>query len=356
MTSFPMSGEYPTATPDMHGWVLRQTGEPLDVLALEGELPEPEPGPGEILVDVDAAGVSFPEVMLIRGTYQEALTLPSIPGTELAGTVIRSGPGTSFTPGQRLVGLARAPHGALAQRSLLHVDSAAAIPADVSPSTAVALPVNGVTAHLALHHRAHVRPGEWVLVHGAAGGIGTAALQLARAAGARVIAVAAGSDRLDLVGRLGADVVIDEQEDIVSAVKHATAGRGADVVIDPVGGDAFDASRRCIAFEGRIVVVGFTSGRIPDLSVNHLILKTFSVLGVNNGAYQKREPNVPRRALIALLELCATGSYHPHIHREYEFSDAAAALADVAAGRVPGKAVVCMHPQPGDHSERKSRR
>jgi NADPH:quinone reductase len=347
MTLFPTLDEFPRATPDMRGWVLRQTGEPLDVLTLEAELPDPEPGPGEVLVDVDAAGISFPEVMLIRGTYQEALALPSIPGTELAGTVVRSGPGTPFAPGQRLVGLARAPHGALAQRSLLHLDSAAAIPAGVSPSTAVTLPVNGVTAHLALHHRARVRPGEWVLVHGASGGVGTAALQLARTAGARVIAVARGTDRLDLAARLGADVVIDEQDDVVSAVKHATGGSGADVVIDTVGGDSFDASRRCIAFEGRIVVVGFTSGRIPDLPVNHLILKTFSVLGVNNGAYQQRQPDVPRRALTALLELCSAGRYRPHIHREFGFAEAAAALADVAAGHVPGKAVVRMCPQPG---------
>jgi NADPH2:quinone reductase len=228
----------------------------------------------------------------------------------------------------------------LAQRTLLDVRSSAAIPDGVSAAVAVSAPVNAVTAHLALHHRAHLTRGEWVLVHGAAGGVGSAAVQLARAAGARVIAVARGPDRLELIRKLGADEIIDEDSDIAKTVLSVTAGHGVDVVIDTVGGDAFTASRRCVAFEGRIVVVGFTSGKIPQLAVNHVVLKTCSVLGVNNGEFQRRRPDVTRRTLTDVLDLCARGLFQPHIHREFDFHDASAALADVAAGKVPGKAVV----------------
>jgi NADPH2:quinone reductase len=198
-----------------------------------------------------------------------------------------------------------------------------------------------VTAHLALHRRAALQPGETVLVQGGAGGVGSAAVQLAVAHGARVIATAVDDERTAACRWLGADIVVNPLVGVLhDVVMDATSGRGVDVVIDPVGGDAFDESRRCVAFEGRLVVVGFVAGRIAELRTNALVLRNFTVMGVNNGLYMATRPDVHRDARSELLRLADEGRIEPLVAGRWPFVDAPAALERLAAGQLIGKALV----------------
>jgi NADPH2:quinone reductase len=205
----------------------------------------------------------------------------------------------------------------------------------------VSLPTNYVTAYLALHTRAHVQPGEVVLVHGGAGGVGTATIQIASAALGRVIATDLGPDRAALCRQAGAQRVVDmTEESLLDAVEEFSEGHGADVVIDVVGGDAFHDSRRCIAFEGRIVVVGFMSGHIPELKVNQLILRNFAVLGVNAMTYLWEHPDLHRAARQRVVELCASGALAPVIHAEYQPDELWDVLDQLDQRLIQGKAVI----------------
>jgi NADPH2:quinone reductase len=235
--------------------------------------------------------------------------------------------------------------GGLAETVVATLDLTDPVPEDLNPLIAASIPVNYVTAHLALHARARVAAGETVLVLGGAGGVGSAAIQLALAAGAHVITTALGQARLDACRELGAHVVIDPSEtSVVDAVEAATGGAGADVVIDPVGGDAFDDLRRCVAFEGRVVVVGFVGGSIPSLRTNQLVLRNFAVLGVNNGLYMARRPDIHRAARLECLALAAAGAIDPLIGGRWPFERAPEALEALAHGDLVGKAVVDVAP------------
>jgi NADPH2:quinone reductase len=326
----------------MRGWLMHREGEPTEVMELV-DLPDRVPADDQLVVEVEAAGITFPDLLLIRGDYQFHLPLPNTPGSELVGRVVAAGPRTRIPVGARVAGLARPPDGAFAQQTLVVEDDVIEVPEDLPAADAVTLQTNYVTAHLALHHRAKVQQDEFVLVHGAAGGVGSAAVQLARAQGARVIATEVGPNRVALCERLGAERVIDPTtEPLVAAVMEATEGHGADIVIDTVGGDLFDDSRRCIAFEGRIVVVGFTSGRIPELRVNQLILRNFTVMGVNALIYANDYPDLnrwTREAVIALRMSCAIA---PVIDGVSPFEDVPEVFARLAAGEVIGKAIVAM--------------
>ena len=197
---------------------------------------------------------------------------------------------------------------------------------------------------MALHRRASLQPGETLLVHAGAGGVGSAAIQLGRAAGARVLATAGGPDKVEVCRQLGAEVAIDYRaEDFVDIVKEHTDGRGADVIYDPVGGDVFDRSRRCIAWEGRLLVIGFTSGRIPEVPANHVLLKNYAVVGVHWGQYNRHEPSLIAETHAELVRLHAEGSVAPLIGRRVPMAEAAAALADLGARRTVGKVVVLPH-------------
>jgi NADPH2:quinone reductase len=257
--------------------------------------------------------------------------LPATPGIEVAGRVAGTG--------ERVVAIPALPHGGLAERCVADADTVWPLPDDLDDATAAALPINYGTAWLGLFHRGALRPGETVLVHAAAGGTGSAAVQLAAAAGAVVFATAGGPGKVELARTLGAAEAWDSRAagfDLVDAVRGATDGRGVDVVFDPVGGDLFDASRRVVAFEGRYLVVGFASGRIPDAPANHVLIKNYSVIGVHWGLYRANQPEVLARGWQAILDARVS----PLIGAVRPFEEAAAAIDDLAGGRTTGKVVV----------------
>lgn len=323
----------------MRAWRVHELGEPDDVLRLEDDAPEPLPGPGEVLVAVDVAALNFPDVLLCQGRYQQRPPLPFTPGFEIAGTVV-SGVG-DLVAGQRIAAMCEFPHGGLAERTVLPVAAALPIPDDLPPVPAAAMVVTYRTAHVGLHRRAGVRAGETVLVHAGAGGVGSAAIQVAKAAGARVIATAGGPAKLAVCRRLGADAVIDYRStDFVDPVLAATGGRGADVILDPVGGDVFDRSRKAVAFEGRIVVAGFAGGRIADAPTNHAMVKNYSVVGLHFGLYRRRAPHVVAETHAALVGLYRAGLIDPLVSEVIELPEVPAALRRLRSRNTAGKLVV----------------
>ena len=215
---------------------------------------------------------------------------------------------------------------------------------DAMPTTAAAaLYITYQTGYVALHHRGAIKEGETLLVHAGAGGVGSAAIQLGRAAGARVIATAGGPEKVAICRELGADVAIDyRSQDFVEAVKDATSGRGADVIYDPVGGEVFDRSRRCIAWEGRLLVIGFAGGRIPEVPANHVLLKNYAVVGVHWGVYRRVEPALIHATHAALLDLYAQGAIRPLVREQIALADVPAALTRLANRETVGKVVVVM--------------
>ena len=320
----------------MRRWRLVELGEPLEQLRLGDEEP-PAPGPGEVAVQVEAVGLAFPDVLMCRGKYQVRTPPGFTPGGETAGTVAALGDGVDgLRVGQRVVFTG----GGLAEVVVVRASSTFAVPDGVSATTAAAIPINYGTTWFALHDRARIQPGEWLLVTGAAGGTGTAAIQLGRAAGARVVAVAGGTTKAQLCRDLGADVVVDHHDtpDWVDAVRAATGG-GVDVAYDPVGGDTFHQVRRCMAWDGRLLVIGFVAG-IPEAPTNHALLKNYSIVGVHWGASVARRPESLGEQLGAVLALAATGEVDPPLYPPYAFEDAAQALQDLADRETYGKVVV----------------
>ncbi|MEE1786060.1 NADPH:quinone oxidoreductase family protein [Streptomyces sp. SP17BM10] len=320
----------------MKAWQVSELGEPLDVMKLVEDVPQPAPGPGQLLVRVRAAAVNFPDALMVRGHYQVRPPLPFTPGVELCGEVV-----SGARRGERLIGNPVLPHGAFAEYALL--DAAAAFPAPdaLDDAEASALHIGYQTAWFALHRRARLRAGETLLVHAAAGGVGSAAVQLGRAAGARVIAVVGGPAKAEAARALGADVVVDRTaEDFVAVVKQVTDGRGADVVFDPVGGDAFTGSTKCIAFEGRIVVVGFAAGQIPAPALNHALVKNYAILGLHWGLYNTHAPQTVQAAHEELTKLTEAGVVRPLVSARLPLASAAEAVQRVADGRSVGRLVV----------------
>lgn len=316
----------------MRAWRVHELGDPSKVMSLD-EVEQPTPGPGQVLVKVRAAALNFPDVLMAMGMYQEKPPLPFTPGVELCGEVVGTG--------QRVIGSPAGGPGAFAEYALM--DEAAAFPAPegLSDEKAASLYLTYQTGHVGLHRRAHLQAGEWLLVHAGAGGVGSAAIQLGKAAGAKVIATAGGPRKTEVCRQLGADVVVDyTAEDFVPVVKEATGGRGADVVYDPVGGDVFDKSTKCIAFEGRIVVVGFTSGRIPEAKANHLLVKNYSVVGLHWGLYRKHDPAVFTQVHDELTRLVAEGSVDPLVGDVLPLDRAPEALARLASRDTVGKVVL----------------
>lgn len=311
---------------------MHELGEPASVLRLE-DVPEPEPGPGEVVVEVAAAALNFPDLLLCRGEYQETPVLPFTPGVELAGTV----------DGRRVLGAPRMGAGALAERTVASPAMLYPVPEGMPWEAAASLHITYQTGYLALHTRAALQPGETLLVHAGAGGVGSAAIQLGKAAGARVVATAGGADKVKVLHDLGVDLALDYRaDDFVEAVKDFTGGAGADVIYDPVGGDVFDRSTKCIAFEGRILVIGFTSGRIPQARANHVLVKNYSVLGVHWGLYNRKRPDVPRAIHDRLTELYASGLIEPLVSQVVPFEDAPAALTALGSRGTTGKLVVSV--------------
>jgi len=325
-------------------WVVRELGTPAK---LHFEDVDPSPMSGDLVrIRVRAAAVNFFDLLQIGGTYQVKPELPFIPGAEVAGDVEAAPPGSGMRPGDRVFavvsqeGLHR---GGYTEVTHAEPGDVRKIPDGMSYAAAAAFFINYQTGWFALHRRANVQPGEVVLVHAGAGGVGTAAIQLAKAAGARVIATAGSDAKVAVCREMGADLAINyNDEDFVAEVKRATDGKGADVVYDPVGGDVFDRSTKCVAFEGRIVVLGFTSGRVPTIATNHLLIKNYSIAGLHWGLYRQRAPQLIPECTEALFALYAAGKIRPHVGREAPLADAVMVLEEVASRKTTGKAVLTV--------------
>jgi NADPH2:quinone reductase len=321
-------------------WQVTQPGEPEKVLEL-ADIARPEPGPGQIQVRVLAAAANFPDVLLCRGEYQVKVPLPFTLGVELCGEVTVVGDGVAgFAPGDRVIGDTALPNGAFAEYAVM--DASAALPAPPALDDAEAAPfyVTYETCWLGLHRRARLQAGETLLVHAAAGGVGTGAIQVGKAAGARVIGVVGGADKVALARETGADVVINRHdEDFVAVVKEVTGGRGADVVFDPVGGDSFYKSTKCIAFEGRILIVGFASGDIPSAALNHALVKNYDILGLQGRTYRFLEADAVRDHYAELVRLTETGQIRTVVTERLPLEEVPDGLRRLGAGTTTGRIV-----------------
>jgi NADPH2:quinone reductase len=323
----------------MRAWQVHELGDPQEALKLE-EVEEPEPGPGEVVVDVEAAALNFFDILLCRGEYQERPETPFTPGGEVAGTISSVGEGVDLEEGLRVIATPF-PSGGYAEKVSVPAEGGIfPIPDDMPSEAAAVMHVAYQSVHFGLHRRAALKEGETVLVHAGSGGIGSAAIQLAKAAGARVFSTAGGPEKVEVCEKLGAEVAVDyREENFVDAVKEATEGRGADVIFDPVSGEVFDLSRRCVAFEGRIVVVGFTSGSIADAPTNHLLVKNYSVVGLHWGLYNKVAPELVRETHNGLVELYQNGEIDPLIFEAVPFEEVPEALGLLGSRKTYGKLV-----------------
>jgi NADPH2:quinone reductase len=303
------------------------------------DVDEPTPGEGQVLIDVHAAGVTFPEVLLSRGMYQLKPPPPFLLGSEIAG-VVRSAPaGAAVRPGDRVAALCW--FGGFAEVAVTNPDMVFPLPDGVSFAIGAALPINYLTAHFALSRRARLAADETVLVHGAAGGVGTATIQYARALGATVIAVASTDDKAALATTAGAQHTV-RPEGFLQAVRDLTGGRGVDVVVDPVGGDRFTDSLRSLAPEGRLLVIGFVGGEIPTVKVNRLLLNNTSVDGVAWGEFALRRPGYLQEQWAELAPLVASGALAAPIGHELPLEEAGEALALMDERRAVGKVVLAV--------------
>ncbi|MBN8848252.1 MULTISPECIES: NADPH:quinone oxidoreductase family protein [unclassified Sphingomonas] len=298
------------------------------------DVPEPASAPGKVLVRVKAASLNYPDLLMTRGEYQLKPPLPFTPGMEVAGEVIA---GDGFAPGAAVVGGTRL--GGFAE--IVSVDAAAVRPkpAHLSFAEAASVGTAYLTAYVALVRLGMAQAGEWALIHGATGGVGLAAVDLAKALGCRVIAASRSAEKLAVVARDYAPDATVTTPGFREAVKEITGG-GADLIYDPVGGDVFDESTRCIAFGGRLLVVGFTSGRIATVSTNMPLIKGFSVNGVRAGEYGRRFPDKGRENLDAIWRLAAEGRIRPRVHAEYPLADWRAAFEAMRDSRMVGKLVL----------------
>ena len=318
--------------------VVRELGGPG---SLEREELHPvSADPGQVVMDVSAAGCNFFDILITQGKYQVRPELPFSPGAEVAGTVRGVGEGVErFSVGDRVSGFLE--YGGFASIVAAPQERVFPMPPQMTFEEAAALGIVYQTSYVGLVRRANLREGETLLVHAAAGGVGLAAVQIGVALGARVIGTAGTPDKLDLVKQHGADAVINYREDDwVARVKELTDGRGADVIYDPVGGDTFDLSTKCIAFEGRILVIGFASGRIPSAQMSRVLVKNFSLVGLHWGLYFEKNLRVLQDTQEALSRLYAAGKIAPLVSATYPLTEAAAALEALAARKTTGKVVL----------------
>lgn len=304
------------------------------------EVQTPTAGPGQVLVRVRAASVNFPDLLMTKGEYQFKPPLPFTPGLDLSGEIAALGEGvTGWKVGDAVVGGAKT--GGFAEYAVMDPRALKPKPERLSFAQAAAYGAAYLTAYVALVRRARVSPGEWVLVHGAAGGVGLACVDLAKALGCKVIAASASDEKLALVAaEYAPDATVNVTGGFREKVKEITGGAGADVIYDPVGGEVFDESVRCIAFDGRLLVIGFTSGRIPTVSVNMPLIKGFSVMGVRAGEYGRQFPERGRENAEAVWKLADEGVIKPRVHAELPLDQWREAFDLLADRQVVGKAII----------------
>jgi NADPH2:quinone reductase len=322
----------------MKAVVCKAWGMP-DSLVIE-ELPQVAPQAGQVAIDIKAAGVNFPDVLIIQGKYQFKPELPFTPGSELSGVVSAVGPDvTAFKAGDRVIAFSST--GAFAQHIVVPVQAVMPMPPGMDFDTAAAITLTYGTSHHAVVDRAALAPGETMLVLGAAGGVGLAAIEIGKALGARVIAAASSDEKLAVCRAHGADDTINySTSDLREAIKAATGGQGPDVIYDPVGGDYTEAAFRAIGWRGRYLVVGFANGEIPKLPLNLALLKGASLMGVFWGEFVKREPKANLAAMRQLMLWLAEGKIRPLVSNRYALADTSQALNDMAARKVTGKVVI----------------
>ncbi len=329
-------------------WWVTNLGEPEAALRLGSAVDAP-PGARQARVEVCAIGLNHADLLVCSGRYQERPPLPFVPGFEASGRIVEVGSGADLEPGQRVVVVPELPAGALAETLTVDSSQLYPVPDEMPFEVAAVLHVAYQTAHFALHHRGGVRPGESVLISGAAGGVGAAALQLGRLAGVRCIALATGATRAAACRQLGADEVLDLAEigaphdaddPLVERIRELTGGRGADVVIDIVGGSLGERLRRCVGFEGRMVVVGFSGGRIGSFPANHVLLRNYSVVGLYLSRYRRENPDLLASVHSELVAPWSRGALEPPVQRVMRFEEAPASLALLARREVVGRVVL----------------
>ena len=341
----------------MQALVVQEHG-PIESLTLM-ERPDPVPGPGEVLVDVHAASINFPDLLVINGTYQFLPPQPFSPGKDFAGMVSAIGPGvTQRRPGDRVS--AQIEYGAYAQKCVVREKNCHVIPDSMSYADAAAMGLVYLTAHFALVERARYRDGEVVMITGAAGGVGLAAVQVAKALGATVIATVSTDEKAALARANGADHIVrtdvtDLRESLREQVSQAIGKRGVDIVVDSVGGDVFDASLRTMAWSGRVVVVGFASGRIPEIKAGYLLVKNISLIGLQWSSYRERAPDHVRTVQQELFRWYEQGKVRPHVMATYPLGRYLDALRAVRERAVQGKVVIALRDEEAGAVERQFR-
>jgi NADPH2:quinone reductase len=323
----------------MKAWQVSQWCEPEEMKL--AEVPLPEPGPGQVLIKNAAAAVNFFDILLVQGKYQNRPPFPFTPGSEVAGTIEAIGPEVSdFSIGDRVQAMTS---GGYAEYTLAPASRTFPIPDAMSFAEAAAMPVIYQTAYLALKQRGQLKAGEWLLVHAAAGGVGSAALQMGRSLGARLIATAGSQEKVDFCLSQGAAYALNYREESwVDKVKEITGGRGADVIYDPVGGETFDLSTKCIAVEGRLLIIGFAGGRIPSITANRILFKNISVVGCYWGGYLEHFPDFMTQVQAELLKMYQAGQIKPVVSQTYRLSEAPAAMRALAERKTYGKVVLRM--------------
>ena len=322
----------------MKAWLVNQWGEPEDMIL--GETADRMPARGEVRIRNHAAAVNFFDVLQIQGKYQVKPPFPFTPGAEVAGVIDAVGEGvTEFTPGQRVTAMSQG--GGFAEAAVCPANRVFSIPDSMNWEAAAALPIVYQTSWFALDHRGKLREGEWMLVHAGSSGVGMSAIQIGKAMGAKIIATASTPEKRAFCLAQGADHAIDYAEPSwVDQVKQLTGGRGADVIYDPVGGDAFDLSSKCIASEGRHLVIGFASGRIPSMTANRALLKNMSLVGVFWGGYTGTHPAYIAETHGVLMRMFAEGKINPVVTKSWPFAETPAALRSLANRQAIGKVVL----------------
>ena len=323
----------------MRAWRINELGLPWEVLVGE-DVPEPSLVSDSLRISVSATDLNFADILQCQGRYQVRVDPPFTPGMSAAGVVLETSGATAIQVGQKVVGPTLAGTGGFAEQAVILADQATVVPDDADLVKGVAMHVTYGTAWFGLHHRGRLQPGESVLVLAAAGGVGSAAVELAKLHGCFVIAAAGGADKVAACERLGSDQVIDyNTDDLYDRVMSFTDGRGVDVVYDPVGGEYFDVARRVVAWEGRYLIIGFASGDIPSAPLNHALVKNYDLVGVHMGGYRGRDPVPFQHCYEVLYDLLGQHQIHPLIDRVVGFDDLPQALQDLAERRSIGRLV-----------------
>ncbi len=325
----------------MRAMLVHELAEDISTIRLD-EIDLPPPGAGEVRLQLKACSINFPDILMIQGKYQFKPSLPFSPGMEGAGVITALGPDvTGLNVGDKVVAGLRI--GGFAEEVNASASDCRPIPAGMGFVKAAAYPAAYLTAYVALAVRGHLKAGETLLVHGSSGGVGLAAVEVGKLLGATVIATSASDEKLKTVKARGADHVLNVSAGFKDRVKELTNGRGADVIYDPVGGDVFDESVRCIAWNGRLLVIGFTSGRIPTVPVNMPLIKGFSVVGVRAGEYGRRDPEAGRKNIETIDQWAADGKIDPHVCATFPLENAVDAMKLLQTRQAVGKVVITMN-------------